>query len=408
MQLSPGRVRAMFPVLLALAACRAGERATTASWSEVRDSSGITIVENRVPVGDPLRWTVGGRPSLSIGSVDGLEGGGLFKVVGASRMADGRILIANAGTSEVKVFDPDGTYLEAWGGAGEGPGEFSSLLGVAPWLGDSVVAWEASGERVTVFDAEGHPGRTLAPRVGENQEPAPPVSVSADGQLLVATLLQLTPANIAVGLVSMPRRYALLGSDGGTVADLGGFPAPDLYVPKSLFVIPHPFGRRTLATTWGVQAVIGVTTTFAARVFDSEGRLTRIIRLDRQPAGVTQKDIDHWTAAWVADADESQQAARRAVAAELPTVPAFPAYSALKDDPLGYLWIQDYQMADGDRVVWSVFDPEGRILGNVETPRGRTVLEIGRDYILTLRTDELGVESVESWPLRRPSMGTTS
>ena len=394
-------------MLLFLPACR-GETAAVARWSEVHDSAGISIVENRVPPGNPLGWTIADRPSLSIGSVDGRDGTGLFRVVGACKTADGRILIANAGTSEVKVFNADGTYREAWGGPGQGPGEFSSLLGLAPWLGDSIVAWEASGERVTVFDGKGRPARTIAPRVGEDLEPAPAVSVSPDGQLLVATLLQLTPANIEVGLLSIPRRYALLDSHGRTLANLGGFPAPDLYVPKSLFVIPHPFGRRTLVTTWGTRAVVGVTSTFEARVFANDGHLDRIIRLDRPLERVTQEDIDRWGEAWVAEADESQRAARRAVAAELPTVPAFPAYSAMTDDALGYLWIQHYQMPDDDRAAWSVFDSQGRILGTVETPHGRTVLEIGTNYVLTLRTDELGVERVESWSLRRGSSRAAS
>lgn len=407
MKRTAGRTGGLALTLLLLGACR-GERVDVARWSEVHDSAGISIVENRTPPDNPLGWTVADKPSLSIGSEDGRDGTGLFKVVGASRTADGRILIANAGTSEIKVFNADGTYREAWGGPGQGPGEFSSLLGLAPWLGDSIVAWEASGERVTVFDGEGHPERTIAPRVGENREPAPAVSVSQDGQLLVATLLQLTPANIQVGLLSMPRRYALLDSHGQTLADLGGFPAPDLYVPESLFVIPHPFGRRTLVTTWGTRAVVGVTSTFEARVFAKDGHLDRIIRLDRAPERVTQEDIDHWGEDWVAEANESQRAARRVVAAALPTVPTFPAYSAMTDDALGYLWIQDYQMPDDDRAVWSVFDREGRILGTVETPHGQTVLEVGPNYVLTLRADELGVERVESWPLRRGSSGAAS
>ena len=45
----------------------------------------------------------------------------------------------------------------------------------------------------------------------------------------------------------------------------------------------------------------------------------------------------------------------------------------------------------GPNPVWTVFNPEGHILGFVETPAGLDIYEIGEDYILGLATDDLGV-----------------
>ena len=47
--------------------------------------------------------------------------------------------------------------------------------------------------------------------------------------------------------------------------------------------------------------------------------------------------------------------------------------------------------------VWTVFDPQGRIEGLVETPR-LEVFEIGEDYVLGLVEDEMGVEYVGVGP----------
>ena len=58
----------------------------------------------------------------------------------------------------------------------------------------------------------------------------------------------------------------------------------------------------------------------------------------------------------------------------------------------------------GDRrpaPLWTVFDPEGRLLGFVETRPGLRIFEIGADYILGRVRDELGVESVQVWPMLR-------
>ena len=52
-------------------------------------------------------------------------------------------------------------------------------------------------------------------------------------------------------------------------------------------------------------------------------------------------------------------------------------------------------------LLWTVFDPEGQALGFVETPDGLEIDEIGEDYILGWVEDELGVESVQLWPLER-------
>lgn len=47
------------------------------------------------------------------------------------------------------------------------------------------------------------------------------------------------------------------------------------------------------------------------------------------------------------------------------------------------------------------FNPEGRVLGFLETPVGLNLWEIGEDYTLGHIEDELGVEYVQVWPLER-------
>ena len=88
---------------------------------------------------------------------------------------------------------------------------------------------------------------------------------------------------------------------------------------------------------------------------------------------------------------------------DVPVVERFPAYRTLLTDPLDHLWVRETTLPDVDRPapLWTVFDPEGRALGFVETPAGLTILEIGADYLLGRATDEMGVESVQVWGLGR-------
>lgn len=65
---------ALFPLTMAFAAagCEAGQESQLASQSEVEDSAGIVVVENRSPAPDSrLDWQVGPEPDISIGTVEG-------------------------------------------------------------------------------------------------------------------------------------------------------------------------------------------------------------------------------------------------------------------------------------------------------------------------------------------------
>lgn len=54
---------------------------------------------------------------------------------------------------------------------------------------------------------------------------------------------------------------------------------------------------------------------------------------------------------------------------------------------------------------WYVFDGRGAWLGEVSTPPGLSIFEIGADYVLGLRRDQLGVQFVVMLPLDRGSSG---
>lgn len=87
----------------------------------------------------------------------------------------------------------------------------------------------------------------------------------------------------------------------------------------------------------------------------------------------------------------------------MPLVESFPAFRTLLTDGLDHLWVREATLPGMDRPapLWTVFNPEGRVLGFIETPDGLTIMEIGADYILGRTTDDLGVESVQVWALER-------
>ena len=92
----------------------------------------------------------------------------------------------------------------------------------------------------------------------------------------------------------------------------------------------------------------------------------------------------------------------------------YPAVVGLLVDAEGYLWAREWSASEsGIPDQWSVFGPTGRWLGILPFPpnpagpdlqmcgRHSTPCWVGKDFFLTVRRDELGVERVEGYRIRR-------
>lgn len=370
--------------------------------SQARDSAGITIVENGRPARDSrLGWRIGDAPVVSIGTDEGDEGEMLFIVLDATKLADGRIVVANAGTSELRVFGADGAYLEAWGGQGDGPGEFSAYTPetVSRWPGDSIVAGNMLAARVEIFDLQGNPGRTVTLADGYHSL----LGVMPDGTMLVKPSTVLTGVFVAgAPLFRRDEEFGLLLPDGSLRVSLGALPGEEWFSsPAGPMAMPHPFGRSTAATIWGDLVVVAPTDRYELRAYRSDGTLVRIIRRDYEPRSPTQAELDAELSDRYADLPEERRMGLLAETADMPLVDFFPAFDALRSDPLGNLWVREYGLPGQDGSLWTVFDAEGRVQGLVETPPGLDVFEIGEDYFLGSTADEFDVERVQVWPLDR-------
>jgi hypothetical protein len=123
-------------LLLLLAAC-ARPDGGSAGVAE-RDSAGVRIVEVRVDsAGLERRWGMEAVPELTTDSADGGRGIELFRVNGIRRLDDGRLLIANGGSSELILVDPRTRSVRRYGRSGRGPGEFVGMAGLWAGRGDT-------------------------------------------------------------------------------------------------------------------------------------------------------------------------------------------------------------------------------------------------------------------------------
>lgn len=408
MTTTPKPKRPLLPLLalLGIACETADDSSGGGSHSVLRDSAGVTIVNTgRPPLDTRLAWQVGTQPSLSIGAVDSGEADQLFQVTDATRLPDGRIAIANSGSNEIRVFNPDGTHAATWGGRGEGPGEFASYspTAVAVWPGDSIAAANPWELRLSLFDADGNHGRdvSLSPPLMDI------VDLLPGGGIFAKSSSGLRPdATGSSGLVRLDEEWGILSADGTQNASLGEHPGVEWWaVFNSDGSIqggrPHPYGRSTMGAVWGDLVAIGNSERYEIKAFGADGSLIRVVRREGELDGPSRADLDAYYARRYANMPDEERTRALNEVRDMPLTDSYPAFADIMSDRAGYLWVREYRVPGAEGPVWAVFDPDGRLRGLVETPPGLRLFEIGEDYLLGWKYDELGVEHVQVWPLAR-------
>ena len=402
-------VRITTLVALAALACAQDDQqqqSPTGLASLVRDSADIRITENASPPeGSRLPWRIGPEPTVSIGELEGEEPYMLHWAGSLAKLSDGRIMVGNHGSSEVRMFDASGGHLVSWGGVGEGPGEFMSLAQVALWPGDSIVAWYSSGLGISVFDSDGNYGRSFVLQSGEAEvwRRPRPIAVRAD-----ATILAIRdPEDADTAVVE------IWDADGALSASLGTHPHREVIVTTnergSRELSLPAYGRELVTGQWGDLVVASHTTRYEIRAFRGDGTLARIVRREHVLRAPTQADLEPYIEeqlamyATIPDFPPEMVEQARKSFESTPLAEAFPAFSRVLSDAAGNLWVREYDFPREERPapLWTVFDPEGRVLGFIETPKGLRIGQIGEDYILGHYRDELDIEYVQVWPLER-------
>ena len=396
------KIGLLLATVAAATACQNGSL-PDAPASETRDSAGVRIVDNARPADDArLPWRIGPDPVVSIGEVSGDEAYMLHRANDAATLPDGRIVVANTGTNELRVFDAAGVHLATWGRAGEGPGEFTALAGVAAWPGDSIAAWDARSRAISLFDSDGTLGRSFV--LESDDRPDEPRLVPGDG-----TVLGSASRGSGEGYTRAEVTYELRDGRGGVQLSFGDHPGQESFMstagPFPTFGY-LPFGRTLSEAPWGNLVVIASNDLYEIRVYDrSDGSLARIVRRDYANRAPTRAEVDEAIDDALARTNLSGQQLEwtREGYTAMPLVESLPAFRTLLTDALDHLWVREATLPGMERPapLWTVFDTEGRALGFVETPGDLTILEIGSDYLLGQTTDDLGVETVQVWPLDR-------
>ncbi len=399
----------------------------------IRDSAGIEIVANHAPEHAPGEfWTFDTVPEFVLGGANTLGEPAhdsaqlIWRVKGLARLEDGQVAILSSESKQIMLFEPSGELSVIVGGPGEGPGEFIHPLAFQYLPPDTLVVWDAFLTSIDYFDTGGTllKERSLDHgRMWEHGVDAESLRLPLpDGSFLAAvqdSTVDDSPDDCS-GFTVRGVSFAMMGSPGrveGVTA-----PGEELLRIDDAYAA-HSFG---CAQYYSIQLAVGGDpplvyisndrTEIHQRSLD--GTLLRIIRRTTGPPPVTRR----------ARRAESEHLARNSAMwgrsprteddEPVPGREEYPAVEAILADAEGHLWVREWSTSEsGIPDQWSVFSPEGRWLGILPFPpnpaspdlemcgKSAPPCWVGKDYFVIVRKDELGVERVEGYRIRRDHAG---
>jgi hypothetical protein len=369
--------------------------ATLPSSKIVRDSAGLTIVENAGPMLGEAAWAVANAPSVLIGSTETED---IVRARDAVRLHDGRIVVSDEGAHQVKVFSPTGELIRAVGRDGRGPGEFGHIWSVHPFRGDSLMVYDYSQERVSILDTDGGFGRSFVVTFGPNYW--------AQGVLMDSMVFLASPGEgrrhaDVPGIRWDSTWFVLYRGPDLPVDTIGRYALSEQRGTGAGRPRAYHFGHRTQFALAGDRLYMGSSVSWEIGEYTLRGEVVRSIRRPYEPKPVTPELKARFRQGYIAiiEAEEGnvppdQLDRYMAFVDEADYPEQLPAYSAMLVDDRGNLWVEDYRIYTDAESTWSVFDREGQWLTTVDMPHGLQVLAIGDAYVLGFIRDDMGLDRV--------------
>ena len=407
------RMRARY-LGVALVLCWA---APTAGAQATRDSAGIRIVDNAQPAWGPGReWRLSEKPILVIGGGTGPDDQ-LGRIAGVTRLSDGRVVVADQSTLQLKFYDASGRHIKSVSGKGQGPGESRDFHGITRLPGDSIAVETPDMASILA------PSGTFARRVrfgpfapGTLQTPVVMALGRFDnGTAVVADFPQGQRGPAGAWQWVDSASLFLVDRAGAVLRPLGKAPVV-VFVVGAEYRSPMDLGPQGAYASSGRAFYWGFSDAYAIRVYDAEWKLERIIRRAWTPRPLTGPDLDAYVDGWMqmwSKKTGAEREAERTAMREKAYPEVLPPYSAILATPAGEIWVREPDLTGapgcwclaGLSTVpskWSVFDAGGCWLGEVAMPPRFLPLEISADYVLGRSRDADNVPRAVMYRLDKP------
>jgi len=351
------------------------------------------------------RWTIAAEPRFEIGRREGEPGNDLFNVRSAFVLSDGRLVIANGGSAELRFYTPEGEYTGSVGGKGEGPGEFIAIQRADLLRGDSILVADARAGRLSLFDSDGAFVSDTRLLPGGDQ----PAFTLPSGALESGRFVSLGAAyrfdEDEMALWRDTTAAVLRERDGtplDTLARLPGTEAIRIQTEGLATVVPRAFGRAEFARATGSMIVLATNDRYELEIRGVDGAVSARVRIAGAGCPTTEAEFDEWLDESFGREREVLRGKARELASSAPRHETHPAFQVLHVDRTGHVLV-GRRACDGERMDYTAFSPDGLPVARFVLGPDVRILDVGADYVVLLSRDELdrsivGLHALERSP----------
>jgi hypothetical protein len=346
-----------------------------------------------LPEALPLR-TVEDQPVLSLGTALGNPDQELSRVVGAGWVGDSALLVAGAGTHDLRLFDREGALLRSYGREGEGPGE-NRGLGRIFLRGDSVWTFDVLLKRLDLWSLRDGFQRSHGMPTLAGVPVWSVLGIFDDGGVLA---------------ISSPRDRSSAGGSTDSHVDIlhwvpdGGAPArlDSLFWGRSFLIVepggssgfPNPFSEGASIVVAGEVFWYTDGRSPTLRKHSAEGDALLTVQLPFEPDPVRSEDREAFAREFLEGIEGRNRQLRQRLVEEAEYPASFPAIADLVAAENGSVWAGRY-VRDGEvERTWYVVSGEGEVTSEVTLPADFTLRQVGEEQVVGVRRDGNGVEHV--------------
>lgn len=395
-------VRSLMTPLLVPALTACGGDSGPAPDMVVEDSAGVRIVQHTGTPDAGPPFVFAPEPLYRHGNdPDDHMFAGIWNGI---LLSDGSAAIFDAGSSELVLLNPDGTFNSVLAPPGEGPGEVGMVTAMFEVGRDSILVEDIANGRFTLF-VNGAVARTVSTR-GPISEGLSTHGMDASGGMLMSS------SSYRRGFPDewLPGYMVRFDLDTGVADTVASFDWIPFRQPDG--TPENPFSHVGIVGAVGGEFLYGRTDTPELIWQRPDGSIRQIVRWEADLVYPTEEHWDIFAADLRETAPSYNPHAQTEEAIEELITSMLAGYRLEPDEPLplftlpiaddtGRVWLGKFTVASdrGSAPSYTVFSPEGQWLGRLDVPDGMRVLAVAGDRVLGVVKDEMDVESVVVYEL---------
>lgn len=334
-------------------------------------------------------------PAVEFGRNGSGGKGGFGYPVGATRLSNGTIVVADLKDNKVRYFSNSGHLLASVGRTGaDGLDSFRAVVWVGQCASDTVFVWDSLKRRIVVLDRSGRYVREFRP-------PGEAAEIECGHSRVLALLMSPTRLELPRLDGTAPPQFVSLrfvNTSGDTLRSIDGIRSAE----------NRPLGRGTFFTLSGQRAYVGLADSAPIFVYSLRGERLASLPIPREaPRTSTRQHYEEAVSQLVRGlTKDSEREHARKFFLKIPMPRFLPPYSGLFAAEPGILWENVSALGDSETVLRAM-DANGVRKGELHIPVSLRVFEMGNDYLLGAYRLKSGDEHVVLYRLQRDA-GTNS